>query len=142
MPLSIFLTTLLTNIRPYGISGQGKKVRERAPDTPVYVISVAADLAGCHPRTLRIYEERGLVSPVRRRRIRLYSERDIQRVRLIRYLTEEKGLNLAGVRLLLQIQEYYREELTWLFEEGKAGGHPQSGRSDGLQTKGKGGRAR
>jgi len=83
----------------------------------VYVISIAADLAGCHPRTLRIYEERGLLSPVRRHRIRLYSERDIQRVRLIRYLTEEKGLNLAGVRLLLQIQEHYREELTWVFEE-------------------------
>ncbi len=93
------------------------RVKERAPDTPVYVISVAAGLVGVHPRTLRIYEERGLLSPVRRHRIRLYSERDIHRVRLIRYLTEEKGLNLAGVRLILQIQEHYHEELTWVFEE-------------------------
>jgi MerR family transcriptional regulator/heat shock protein HspR len=92
-------------------------VKERRLDTPVYVISIAADLAGCHPRTLRIYEERGLLSPVRRHRIRLYSEQDIRRVRLIRYLTEEKGLNLAGVRLLLQIQEHYHEELTWVFED-------------------------
>ncbi|TMI79730.1 MAG: MerR family DNA-binding transcriptional regulator [Bacillati bacterium ANGP1] len=44
-------------------------MKEREPDTPVYVISVAADLIGCHPRTLRIYEERGLLSPVRRHRI-------------------------------------------------------------------------
>ncbi len=91
-------------------------MREREPDTPVYVISIAADLAGCHPRTLRIYEERGLVSPFRRHRIRLYSERDVQRVRVIRILTEERGLNLAGVRLLLQLQEHYHEELTWVLE--------------------------
>jgi len=95
-------------------------VKERAPDTPVYVISIAADLTGCHPRTLRIYEERGLVAPVRRHRIRLYSELDIQRVRLIRHLTEARGLNLAGVRLLLEIQEHYHEELTWVFHEEPA----------------------
>ena len=88
-------------------------------DRAVYVISVAAELIGCHPRTLRIYEERGLLTPMRRRRIRLYSERDIRRVRLIRYLTEEKGLNLAGVRLLLEIQEHYHEELTWVFDDNK-----------------------
>jgi MerR family transcriptional regulator, heat shock protein HspR len=90
-------------------------MKQRTPDTPVYVISVAAELIGCHPRTLRIYEERGLLSPVRRRRIRLYSERDIQRVRMIRFLTEERGLNLAGVRMVLEIQEHYHEELTWVF---------------------------
>ena len=95
-------------------------VKERELDTPVYVISVAAELIGCHPRTLRIYEERGLLTPMRRRRIRLYSERDIRRVRLIRYLTEEKGLNLAGVRLLLEIQEHYHEELTWVFGDNEA----------------------
>ena len=97
-------------------------MKERTPDTPVYVISIAADLTGCHPRTLRIYEERGLVAPVRRHRIRLYSELDIQRVRLIRFLTEERGLNLAGVRLLLDIQEHYHEELTWVY----TGGQPDS----------------
>ncbi len=92
-------------------------MKERGPDKPVYVISVAAELVGVHPRTLRIYEERGLLSPMRRHRIRLYSERDIERVRLIRFLTEEKGLNLAGVRLILEIQEHYHEQLTWVFQE-------------------------
>ena len=96
-----------------------ERLKRLEPDTPVYVISVAADLIGVHPRTLRIYEERGLLSPVRRRRIRLYSQRDIQRVRLIRFLTEERGLNLAGVRMLLEIQEHYHEELTWVFDEGE-----------------------
>ncbi|TMI90255.1 MAG: MerR family transcriptional regulator [Bacillati bacterium ANGP1] len=96
-------------------------MKKLEPDTPVYVISVAADLIGVHPRTLRIYEERGLLSPVRRRRIRLYSQRDIQRVRLIRFLTEERGLNLAGVRMLLEVQEHYHEELTWVFDEGEGG---------------------
>ena len=108
-------------------------MRERKLDTPVYVISVAAELIGCHPRTLRIYEERGLLSPVRRRRIRLYSERDIQRVRLIRYLTEERGLNLAGVQLLLEVQEHYHEELTWVFggdKNGRAAEGDGEGKSD------------
>ena len=114
-------------------------MRQRTPDTPVYVISVAAELIGCHPRTLRIYEERGLLSPVRRRRIRLYSERDIQRVRMIRFLTEERGLNLAGVRMVLQIQEHYHEELTWVFSaDGQEHGdeqHPQDKR--GLNAEGR-----
>ena len=108
-------------------------VRERKLDTPVYVISVAAELIGCHPRTLRIYEERGLLSPVRRRRIRLYSDRDIQRVRLIRYLTEERGLNLAGVQLLLEVQEHYHEELTWVFggdKNSRAAEHDGEGKSE------------
>ena len=101
-------------------------MKERQPDTPVYVISIAADLTGCHPRTLRIYEERGLVTPVRRHRIRLYSEQDIQRVRLIRFLTEERGLNLAGVRLLLEIQEHYHEELSWVYERQQLDGQSRS----------------
>lgn len=120
-------------------------MKERGLDTPVYVISIAADLAGCHPRTLRIYEERGLLSPVRRHRIRLYSERDIQRVRLIRYLTEEKGLNLAGVRLLLQIQEHYHEELTWVFQDGAPEERPGETReqdADEERPRGRGGRGR
>ncbi len=95
-------------------------VKERRPDTPVYVISIAADLLGCHPRTLRIYEEHGLLSPFRRHRIRLYSERDIQRGRMIRYLIEERGLNLAGVRLILEIQEHYHEEMTWVFDDDES----------------------
>lgn len=73
---------------------------------PVYVISVAASLAGCHPRTLRIYEEEGLVDPVRTQtNIRLYSDDDLERVRVIRYLTQRRGVNLAGVKLLFQLRD-------------------------------------
>jgi MerR family transcriptional regulator/heat shock protein HspR len=94
-------------------------MRSRREDTPLYLISIAADLAGLHPRTLRIYEEKGLLAPRRRNRIRLYSDRDIERVRLIRHLTQELGVNLAGVKLLLEV--YDREEagrsgdVTWIF---------------------------
>jgi MerR family transcriptional regulator/heat shock protein HspR len=72
----------------------------------VYVISIAASLAGCHPRTLRIYEEEGLLDPVRTdTNIRLYSDDDLDRVRAIRYLTQNRGVNLAGVKLLLQLRD-------------------------------------
>ena len=72
---------------------------------PVYVISIAASLSGCHPRTLRIYEEEGLLDPVRTdTNIRLYSDEDLERVRAIRYLTQTRGVNLAGVKLLLQLR--------------------------------------
>jgi MerR family transcriptional regulator/heat shock protein HspR len=72
----------------------------------VYVISIAASLAGCHPRTLRIYEEEGLLDPVRTQtNIRLYSDEDLERVRAIRYLTQTRGVNLAGVKLLLQLRD-------------------------------------
>ena len=73
---------------------------------PVYAISIAASLAGCHPRTLRIYEEEGLLEPVRTdTNIRLYSDDDVRRVRRIRYLTQVRGVNLAGVKLLLRIRD-------------------------------------
>jgi MerR family transcriptional regulator, heat shock protein HspR len=73
---------------------------------PVYVISIAAGLAGCHPRTLRIYEEEGLLEPVRTdTNIRLYSDDDLRRVRVIRYLTRVRRVNLAGVKLLLQFRD-------------------------------------
>jgi len=73
---------------------------------PVYIISIAAGLAGCHPRTLRIYEEEGLLDPVRTdTNIRLYSDEDLDRVRAIRYLTQTRGVNLAGVKLLLQLRD-------------------------------------
>ncbi len=84
-------------------------MRDRQGDRPLYVISIAADLAGVHPQTLRIYEEKGLLSPQRRNRIRLYADRDIERVRMIRHLTQELGVNLAGVKLLLEVYEQ-REE--------------------------------
>lgn len=70
------------------------------------MISIAANLAGCHPRTLRIYEEEGLLEPVRTdTNIRLYSDEDLRRVRVIRYLTRVRGVNLAGVKLLLQFRD-------------------------------------
>jgi MerR family transcriptional regulator/heat shock protein HspR len=76
-----------------------------ARERPVYVISVAANLAGVHPRTLRIYEEEGLLQPVRTpTNIRLYSDDDIARVRAIRYLTRRRGVNLAGVKIILQLR--------------------------------------
>ncbi len=80
-------------------------MRERLNARGVYVISIAAEITGLHPRTLRIYEERGLLSPVRRNRIRLYSDRDIERIRTIRQLIEAHRLNLAGVRLILEVYE-------------------------------------
>jgi len=97
------------------------RVRSNRENLPVYVISVAADLLGLHPRTLRIYEEKGLVQPARRNHQRLYSERDLERVRMIRHLTQEVGLNLAGVRLLLEMYERMeyrgsRDAVSWVFE--------------------------
>lgn len=72
----------------------------------VYVISVAAELAGVHPQTLRTYERRGLIEPSRTvGGTRRYSERDIDRVRLIQQLTQEEGVNLAGVIRILELQD-------------------------------------
>ena len=79
---------------------------ERDPERPVYVISVAATLVSAHPRTLRIYEEEGLLCPARTpSNIRLYSENDIRRITWIRHLTRERGVNLAGIRLLFELEE-------------------------------------
>jgi MerR family transcriptional regulator, heat shock protein HspR len=75
-------------------------------DTPVYVISVAADLAELHPQTLRAYEREGLIAPARTEGgTRRYSRRDVERLRLIRTLTQDEGLNLAGVRVVLDLGE-------------------------------------
>lgn len=76
----------------------------RDPHRPRYFISIAAELASVHPRTLRIYEEEGLLCPQRRNNLRLYSEADIQRVRIIRFLTRRQGVNLAGVKVILQLE--------------------------------------
>jgi MerR family transcriptional regulator/heat shock protein HspR len=77
---------------------------DRPPDHAVYVISVAAELAGVHPQTLRFYERRGLVQPARteggRRR---YSDRDIEMLRRIQSMTDE-GLNLVGVKRVLELE--------------------------------------
>jgi MerR family transcriptional regulator/heat shock protein HspR len=71
----------------------------------VYVISVAAELAGVHPQTLRIYERKGLVQPKRTPgNSRRYSARDGARLRMIQRLTQEEGMNLAGVRMMLEME--------------------------------------
>jgi MerR family transcriptional regulator/heat shock protein HspR len=73
---------------------------------PVYIISVAAELVSVHPRTLRIYEGEGLVCPARTpSNIRLYSENDIRQVLWIRHLTQNLGVNLAGIRVLFELEE-------------------------------------
>jgi MerR family transcriptional regulator, heat shock protein HspR len=73
---------------------------------PRYMISVAADLVGMHPQTLRIYENKGLIRPKRTAgNTRLYSEADLDRLRLIQRLTNELGLNLAGVEHVLRLQD-------------------------------------
>jgi len=75
-------------------------------DRPRYMISVAADLVGMHPQTLRIYETKGLIRPKRTAgNTRLYSEADLDRLRLIQRLTNELGLNLAGVEHVLRLQD-------------------------------------
>ena len=75
-------------------------------ERPRYMISVAADLVGMHPQTLRIYEQKGLVRPKRTPgNTRLYSELDLERLRLIQRLTTELGLNLAGVELVLRLED-------------------------------------
>src|SRR5215208_4999030 len=80
--------------------------REVDPTRGVYMISVAAELAGMHPQTLRIYESRGLVQPKRSpKNTRLYSQEDVDRVRRIQELTSEMGMNLAGVERVFELEE-------------------------------------
>ena len=93
---------------------------DRDPTRPVYVISVAATLVSAHPRTLRIYEDEGLVCPARTpTNIRLYSEEDIRRILWIRHLTRDRGVNLAGVRTLFELEERLGKRiLEALYDEG------------------------
>ena len=85
--------------------GNADEDRERG----VYMISVAADLAGMHPQTLRIYESKGLIQPQRSaKNTRLYSEEDVERLRRIQELTSELGMNLAGVEKVFELEEELR----------------------------------
>ncbi len=82
-------------------------------DRPVYIISVAAELVDMHPQTLRLYERKGLIQPKRSGgKTRLYSERDVEKLREIRRLTQELGVNLAGVEEIMKL----RDEL-WTLEQ-------------------------
>lgn len=84
-------------------------------DRGVFMISVAAELAEMHPQTLRIYEARGLITPKRSpKNTRLYSQRDVERLKRIQQMTNEEGLNLAGVEAVLEMEsrvETMRSEL-------------------------------
>jgi MerR family transcriptional regulator, heat shock protein HspR len=82
-------------------------------DRPIYMISVAAELVGMHPQTLRMYEAKGLVRPQRTPGgTRLYSEADLERLRIVQRLTTELGLNLAGVELVLRLEDELRRAHT------------------------------
>lgn len=88
--------------RPEVAGGERPRSHERA----VYIISVAAELAGVHPQTLRMYERRGLLQPKRTSgNTRRYSERDIERIRAIQELTQLGGISLAGVKLFIEMRE-------------------------------------
>jgi MerR family transcriptional regulator/heat shock protein HspR len=77
---------------------------QRDKQEPVYMISIAAQLTGLHPQTVRLYEKLGLVSPTRvNNKNRLYSETDIERLLQIRRFTQEMGVNLAGVEIILDL---------------------------------------
>ena len=81
----------------------------RRQGEPVFVISVAARLLEMHPQTLRKYEREGLIAPSRTTgNLRLYSDRDIDRLRQVKYLVDELGLNLAGVQLVLELSNRLR----------------------------------
>lgn len=83
-----------------------KSQRRTGKDRPLYMISVAAELAEMHPQTLRVYERKQLIEPQRSSgNTRLYSEADIERLRLIQRLTQEEGVNLAGVMRILELQD-------------------------------------
>ncbi len=105
------------------------KRRERSEERAVYIISVAAELAGVHPQTLRIYERKGLLRPTRTAgNTRRYSDRDIDRLRTIQELTQ-RGVNLAGVKMIIELQaeilrtrrriQELREELDRRNEDGR-----------------------
>jgi MerR family transcriptional regulator/heat shock protein HspR len=105
---------------------------ERDPSRPCFVISVAAGLVQAHPRTLRIYEDEGLLAPARTpTNIRLYSENDIRRILWIRRLTQERGVNLAGVKLIFELEERLGTRiLEALFEEARTPDAEQDGRPE------------
>ncbi len=91
-------------VTPHGEASQRQEIQG------VYIISVAARLLDMHPQTLRKYERLGLVRPSRTvGMLRLYSERDLKKLRLIRYLETNRGMNLAGVQFILSLLEHLQE---------------------------------
>jgi MerR family transcriptional regulator/heat shock protein HspR len=98
--------------------------------TPIYVISVAAQLAGMHPQTLRQYDRLGLVTPSRASgRGRRYSAYDVARLRYVQHLSQEEGVNLVGIRHILELQsevENLRHRVNQLLAEVQRGVSQQS----------------
>jgi len=103
-------------------------------DEPVYLISVVASILNIHPQTLRQYEKEGLIEPSRTQgRMRLYSQRDIDKIKLVLRLTRTMGVNLAGVDVILKLKkqidemsqeiEYLREELSKINRNGSVPTH-------------------
>jgi MerR family transcriptional regulator, heat shock protein HspR len=109
---------------------------DQDPTRPVYVISVAASILSVHPRTLRIYEEAGFICPARTpTNIRLYSENDVRRVLWIRHLTQNLGVNLAGVRVLFELEERLGTRiLERLYTEGASDREAESNRTSAEPT--------
>jgi MerR family transcriptional regulator, heat shock protein HspR len=95
--------------------------KDEAEERAVYIISVAAELAGVHPQTLRIYERKGLLRPQRTQgNTRRYSDRDITRLRTIQELTQAEGVNLAGVKRIIELRakiEQLSQEVERLSEQ-------------------------
>ena len=88
-----------------GTDGEGRSSTHIDLDKPLYVISVAAELVDMHPQTLRLYERKGLIEPSRSAgKTRLYSQRDVEHLREIRRLTQELGVNLAGVEEIIRLR--------------------------------------
>lgn len=86
--------------------GRRKRDGKLERDRGVFMISVAAELAEMHPQTLRMYEAKGLITPKRSpKNTRLYSQEDVERLRRIQEMTVEKGLNLAGVETVLELEQ-------------------------------------
>lgn len=87
-------------------AGERHPENEIDQDKPLYVISVAAELVDMHPQTLRLYERKGLIEPSRSSgKTRLYSQRNIEQLREIRRLTQELGVNLAGVEEIIRLRQ-------------------------------------
>jgi MerR family transcriptional regulator, heat shock protein HspR len=91
-------------------SDGSEREKKRTEERAVYIISVAAELSGVHPQTLRMYERRGLLAPKRTSgNTRRYSERDIARIQMIQELTQRDGVSLAGVKLFIAMREQLAE---------------------------------
>ena len=97
-----------------GRLGRSRQTSSRAnSDKPIFTLSVAAEILHLHPRTLRIYEEHDLVVPTRTQtNRRRYSQNDIKKFQFIQYLTRERGVNLSGVKIILELLEEIRKTIT------------------------------